>query len=491
MSRHIIHKQTVRLELPSGEDVFAIQERVRSLFAGGLGDRLEALLDELAPPGRLIRLESLHLNLGSIDKTDLEDELRERLIGRLREAVLLTEKDPPAEDAVERPAAGIGAFLFFLSLGRLPWHSEIKDLSDWEGRLLGLPAAEWKQFPLWYTMQANRDMIGRRLASQFSDQFLAKMVALVRPGDDAAAGALVPEELVRMVRDLSASGQSNMREKIWTAVLDLILTPGPEGLGDAATIRSQVRSIMGRLSREREANAAADADRETALPMEAGDNSTPAGPEDVIDAVSADPGSPQETPREQPQELRRPRSLQEEDEGSLWASNSGIVILHPFLSALFTELGLVVRPGAIDGETPGRRFVSEDTAQRAVLLLHYLATGETTAPEFGLVLQKILCGLPPESPVPARLEPTEREREECRGVLEAVTQHWPPLNRTSVAGLQATFFQREGRLTAQDSGWTLKIEKKTVDILLDRLPWGISLVHLPWMEGMVSVEWTG
>jgi hypothetical protein len=138
-----------------------------------------------------------------------------------------------------------------------------------------------------------------------------------------------------------------------------------------------------------------------------------------------------------------------------------------------------------------QRFLNERATHRAVLLLHYLATGETNAPEFALVLQKILCGLPPETPVPARLEPTEKEKEECRGVLEAVAEHWSPLNRTSMEGLHTTFLQREGRLKPQDSGWALRIEKKTVDILLDKLPWGISLVRLPWMEEILSVEWTG
>jgi hypothetical protein len=458
MPRHIIHKQTVRLEVPSGENVFAIQDRVRSLFAGPLGERLEALMDELAPPGKLIRLDSLHLNLGTIDREDFEDQFRQRLIGRLREALLLTVKEPGDENAREGPVAGMSAFLFFLSYGRLPWYSEIKDMAAWEEQLLRLPAAEWRLFPAWYGRQANQKALLRRLAAQFTDVFLVRLLALsaAKSGGGPGCEALVPEELLRMMETLSALGNTATREKLWTTVLDLILTAGPAGRPGEAAIWALVRNIPG-------------------LPLPEDKRAEPR------QETSAASPERTESPREPWQGLRSLRVLQQEDEGSLWTSNSGIVILHPFLPALFGELGLVAE----------RRFLNERATHRAVLLLHYLATGETNAPEFALVLQKILCGLPPETPVPARLEPTEKEKEECRGVLEAVAEHWSPLNRTSMEGLQTTFLQREGRLKPQDSGWALRIEKKTVDILLDKLPWGISLVRLPWMEEILSVEWTG
>ena len=35
---------------------------------------------------------------------------------------------------------------------------------------------------------------------------------------------------------------------------------------------------------------------------------------------------------------------------------------------------------------------------RALAMLHFLATGETSAPEHALVLPKSTCGLPPRSP---------------------------------------------------------------------------------------------
>ncbi|HLO95924.1 MAG TPA: contractile injection system tape measure protein, partial [Burkholderiaceae bacterium] len=66
---------------------------------------------------------------------------------------------------------------------------------------------------------------------------------------------------------------------------------------------------------------------------------------------------------------------------------------------------------------------------------------------------------------------------------------------TSVAGLREAFLQRQGRL-AKDKpradappAWRLRVEKRGLDVLLDRLPWGFSTVRLPWMEGVLHVEW--
>jgi hypothetical protein len=175
----------------------------------------------------------------------------------------------------------------------------------------------------------------------------------------------------------------------------------------------------------------------------------------------------------------RSSGLQELDGSFLWTMGSGVVILHPFLLPLFTELGLV----------EGKRFTGEEAQQKAVLVLHYLVTGAEAAEEYQLVLQKLLCGLSLESVVRAAVPLTYHEKEECENVLQAVTSHWKPLNHTSVEGLRTSFLQREGQLAPSETGWRLYIEKKTVDVLLDRMPWGISMIKLPWMEGILSVDW--
>ncbi len=162
-----------------------------------------------------------------------------------------------------------------------------------------------------------------------------------------------------------------------------------------------------------------------------------------------------------------------------YVTNSGVVILHPFFLMYFEELELL----------QDKEFINDDAAKHATLLLHYLATGKTEIPEFDVLLQKILCGLSVEKTLANKLEITEKEIEESERLLKSVINYWPPLKNTSIEGLRNTFLQREGKLEPKENGWLLTVEQKTVDILLDKLPWGFSTIRLPWMKETLSIDW--
>ncbi len=159
--------------------------------------------------------------------------------------------------------------------------------------------------------------------------------------------------------------------------------------------------------------------------------------------------------------------------------NCGIIMLHPFLKPYFEGLDIFK-----DG-----KFINEDARGRAVLLLNYLATGETGAAEFDLTLQKILCGHPMEDTLPAAIKLSRKEKTESDNLLSTVINYCEPLKNTSIEGFRSTFLQRNGRLESKESGWLLTVEQKTVDILLGKLPWGFSTIRLSWMQNMLSVDW--
>ena len=121
----------------------------------------------------------------------------------------------------------------------------------------------------------------------------------------------------------------------------------------------------------------------------------------------------------------------------LFTNNCGIVILHPFLQMYFKELELLNE----------NDFINIESQHRAVLLLHYLATGETKVAEFNLLLAKLLCAVDFEEAIPNFIELTEKEKKESGNLLKSVTEHWTPLKNTSAEGLRNSFFQREGKLT--------------------------------------------
>ncbi len=159
--------------------------------------------------------------------------------------------------------------------------------------------------------------------------------------------------------------------------------------------------------------------------------------------------------------------------------HAGIVLLGAFLNAFFTNLNLL----------NGAEWKSKDAQYRAVHLLKFLSTGEQQNPEFNLTLEKIICGINPDESLPVDVLLTEEETGEAQSLLESVIEHWKILKNTSVNGLRETFLKRDGLIQKKEADWLLQVERKTLDVLIDSIPWGYSTLHFPWTEQNLLVEW--
>ncbi|MBR5696825.1 MAG: hypothetical protein IKX43_11440 [Paludibacteraceae bacterium] len=160
--------------------------------------------------------------------------------------------------------------------------------------------------------------------------------------------------------------------------------------------------------------------------------------------------------------------------------DAGLVLLHPFLTAYFTQLQL------IDKE---KQFKTIEDQKRAVHLLKHLSGDEAAHYSHRLALEKMMCGLPPDFPMEHEFQITEEERQESEAMIASLCQYWRPLNGTSMAGLQHSFLLRHGTIEQSDDAWIVRVEGNAMDILLEDLPWEISTIVFPWMEPMILVEW--
>ena len=157
---------------------------------------------------------------------------------------------------------------------------------------------------------------------------------------------------------------------------------------------------------------------------------------------------------------------------------AGMVILHPFLQELFTSLDLL----------NDQQFYDIVAQRRAVALLTYLAFGNIAVQEYELLLPKLLVNWPWAEPLPP-YDLTKPEQLACDELMAAVLRHWSALRSSSADWLREAFFWRDGKLTPVDGGWRLTIEHHAQDILLNRLPWGLGIIRLPWMSDFLYVSW--
>jgi hypothetical protein len=160
---------------------------------------------------------------------------------------------------------------------------------------------------------------------------------------------------------------------------------------------------------------------------------------------------------------------------------AGLVLLHPFISHFFAAVGVNVT---------GEKALAAEVIPRAAALLHFLATGTEEIYEYELDLIKVLLGLAPDAPLlVAEGLIQSGDREEASAMLQSVIRYWRALKNTSIAGLRSSFLQRPGLLRQAEEGWRLHVEPQAFDLLLNYLPWAISIVKLPWMPQPIHTEW--
>lgn len=163
----------------------------------------------------------------------------------------------------------------------------------------------------------------------------------------------------------------------------------------------------------------------------------------------------------------------------VYVENAGLVLLSPWIPALFDRKGLLKEK---------KEFKDEAARCKALKLLDGLVY-KTEMEESRLALNKVLVGWDWEQPVDRWRPLEEEDRLLLDGMLAAVIQYWDKLQHTSVEGFRNSFLQREGSLEEKEEGWELTVEERGYDILLDSLPWGYQWIKYPWMEKALQVKW--
>ena len=186
----------------------------------------------------------------------------------------------------------------------------------------------------------------------------------------------------------------------------------------------------------------------------------------------------------QPEQTERPPVPETiaEEVVSFPVGNAGLCLLAPWFVRLFIILGY------LDPEC--KKFVDTYSRIRAVFLLQYLVYGEERRyPESDLTFNRLLADLPFDVPLPDWLPLTDEEKRTADEMLAGVKANWRQMDGTSVAGFRRSFVERGGRLKRREGRWTLVVEEKAFDVLLDTVPWGFRQIILPWIKGFVQVIW--
>jgi hypothetical protein len=369
----------------------------------------------------------------------------------------------PQVDTVARKISNddllIEAFIGFLSEGLYPWWLDIPTLDILETKLIALAATRQPKFRAELKRTLARKLACDRLAHQFSDRFTMQLIQIFfseSMADISLVNHHVTEILLRHDGLKDRNAKENLRltaiSHLWYHLFQNELLPDMQTLAvDIITSVSEDLELDG-------------SDLMGKLPSKLlkGADRSPDRLKKVATKFLKDNGESKSDSMER-----------------TYVQNSGLVLLWPYLEKFFEGLELIRES----------RFRSAAAQQNAMLLMHYLVFGNQVFDEHQFTLTKLLAGWTAEKPVNRHHRLNEKHKAECLELLKAVIRNWDALKNTSVPGLQESFLRRNGKLTPASDGWTLRVEQRGMDVLMDNLPWSFRVVRLPWMTGTLHVEW--
>ncbi|SFW12349.1 contractile injection system tape measure protein [Chitinophaga sancti] len=477
---HMIRRQVLTLKLPKSAPAFEWQHEMSRYFHHHLVPLLEKACNELCEEGEVIHLDTVTIDLGILRMKDLKAGKGEELIYPLLLEQLRKQISPAlriSATAGNTIRLSVGRqWLFYMQKGYLPWNT-LKTDQAWYNYVLEAFATDFQLVTLLREQLLHNPVVLQRVITDHPAPFLVQLIEILTAGSQpnllpafyelAILHAVSKNETSTIISSSYHSISPALHHQFWQ--LALKMAAGKTGKGMSAP-QVAAAYISQHLIEVIDLIKVANKEIISLLPV-------------CISVIKEINPSAVSHPIEERNIINDAIAIESTDEvipsGGIFLIHAGLVLLHPFLGSFFKKLGLI----------NNQVFIDSVAQEKALYLLHYLATGERETPEHALVIPKLLCAWPLGKNLAHKIELSPEECAEADALLEAVIEHWDKLQRTSVDALRDSFLQRNGKLFTLNEQTFLQVEQQPLDILLDYLPWSISHIRLPWMKQILRVEW--
>ncbi|HLT79460.1 MAG TPA: contractile injection system tape measure protein [Cyclobacteriaceae bacterium] len=473
-----INIQTLRWEIAAHSEPCARewQETVSGFSRDGMVSFLNSFMEQQREPGENMLIERMEVELPVLTSPeDLNDVFREafqKAWEDIKGSRTLIEGNGELSGTAQRQA--LGQLQFYLERGYLSWGSRVQDFEAatyFFGLIRKIPptlVAEWLQAVL-----ANANA-ARRLVHFFDPDQVLAIVELIR-GEIAV--------LQRALATIAVAEVARRRNADRIMALEVILPiyyRNPDTTVADLLQAFWTRYPLSMEERKMLADRLVTDDTFRHLDGSPGGISSADAMDSIREAL-------------QLQECEHGNSVNDESEflsdtkvhppikaESYFVENAGVVLFYPYLKLLLTNQGLVDQD---------QKFKSWEDQIKCCYLLQYLVSHDINIKEYQLVLNKVLMGVPIDSPITRMWGKGDADEEMYVRFVRAVIDNWPGVKGTSIEGFQNSFLLRKGKLEEEEHSWLLRIERKGWDVLLERLPYPLSVIRLPWMIKPLYVQW--
>lgn len=492
---HIIQKVFVEIKVNSKEKAMIIKDDVNSFLSIDVFPKIEKYFNDLEDQldDYILQIPNLEINL-DVKDSSLNSTLKDDILQLLREKVSeiitsafdsnqnleLEEKTKNEAYLVDNQEKTIQTFLYFLEKGYLPWwNSATKNNSFLEKDVFNTVILA-KSFKNKFLLLLSKKNVQERIISQLSDEQIAQLCLVIL--DNKQLKIDLKYETLQYLKKLNFSDRQN----VWRLILGTV-SRNKNTYETNNSINFQENILREISSNSKHTN-------KNGLFWKTVIKIFPSIKEDQIfeiikNTLKADQEKPKNLIEKSLQQKENFISQKKEDteneiiektdqKDGYFLNNAGLILIHPFIKTFFEHCD-ILDPKTLQITNP----------ELGAHLLHYVATGKTNAPEYEMVFEKFLCNIPINQTMNRHIKLSRKHKIQAKNLIESVQHNWSAMKNSSVTLLQNEFFQRPGKLIINDFDETLTVERKTQDILLDKLSWGMGLVKLPWKEKFMFVNW--
>ena len=477
--QHLVKKQVIDITCSKRTDPFRMQQLLSKHYWQEVLPLLEKVFNEVSDDEEVILVKQLEIDLGFITEKEMS-ELRwnDDIISRIRNQLYAKIKGEEKDKSIRHEAIRMSVckqWLFYMQKGYLPWNVLHID-EGWYNKVLETFASDFNAVAELRKLIRQHPGISRRIIEQHGEYFLINLVEVLTAVSqrellemvEASAQLLFSHTILPIL--VQAKKKDELKRKIWNWVIELAASaqdkPGPLQLIEKLLLLQTSHNDISRI-------------------MSVADTSSFTIIAPVVTKLYKKPELFSKNQAAVTKEIEKDedkietKTDAEIDEEGIFVTHAGLVLIHTFLTSLFKRLQLV----------RDSKFLDKIDQQKAIYILHYIACGKVIAEEHELVVPKVICEWPVGMAVEKAVEITEDELNEADNMLQAVIEQWPVLKNTSVAGLREAFLQRNGKLFSKNDKLHLQVEAGSIDVLLDQLPWNLSMIKLPWMKSILRVDW--
>lgn len=462
---HIINKQVFEFECLQSEHAFQIQQKADHVMQDKISKAIDRVCDQMTDGDETLQITLLEINLGKISFNQLEQDIAPAFEKAFFEKLSEWKKNNSLKSPalVSKQQSSFEIAKTFLLTGYLPWFAGKPGKNYIEELFAGLFSEQREELKNFILLNLANEKFIERLALQLDTTYLNYIINLL----DINANLIfeIENEIKKSLLVNNNGEEDNIQLHKIAFEFTFKLISGKIEFSTEEQFYEQFKKMV---AEKFELNPAifnpSSLKEETHY-------------DELLNAINHEKEKIKKNKSSLEQEERKDEGTGES--AKFYISNAGLVLIANYFPAFLNELQLLEQGN----------FTGKQSQIKSVFLLHYLCTGEESAPEYTLPLNKILCGLPLNEPLPSFVLLNEKEKNECNELLNEIINNWQKLGNSSVEALWEAFLNRDGILSFETNGWKLQVERKGFDILLDSLPWNYKHIQFSWMENLITTEW--